>query len=422
MDLFEDLRWRGLAYQWTGEDALPELLNSQKIRLYIGFDPSADSLTIGNLLVLILLRRFQAAGHVPIAVVGGATGMVGDPSGRSAERNLLSPEQLEHNKQAIRSQMERFLDFEGPSPAIMADNADWLGSLSFIDFLRDVGKHASVNTMLARDSVKARLEAEAGISFTEFSYMLMQAYDFVHLNRTYGCVLQCGASDQFGNIVAGIDLARRLDGTRLFGLTTPLVTRSDGQKIGKTADGATWLDPEKTSPYRLYQWFVRVPDEDAGRFLRYYTDLSHEEILDLETQIETAPAKRAAQLRLAEEVTRLVHGEKALIRAKEATEVLFGGSLDGLSGSELLDIFADVPSTQLPKSRLGDLPLSDALVETGLVASKSEARRRLDSGGIYLNNQRVEDPGLIVGGEHLVADGIAVLRSGKRSFALLRFA
>jgi tyrosyl-tRNA synthetase len=422
VDLFEDLKWRGLVYQWTGEDAFPELLASQKVRLYIGFDPSSDSLTIGNLLQLVLLRRFQAAGHTPIVVVGGATGMVGDPSGKSTERNLLTPEQLASNKRAIRVQMARFLDFEGPNAAIMTDNADWLQPMSFIDFLRDVGKHASVNTMLARESVKARLEGESGISFTEFSYMLMQAYDFVYLNRAYGCVLQCGASDQFGNIVAGIDLARRLDGTQLFGMTTPLVTRSDGQKIGKTADGATWLDPDKTSPYRLYQWFVRVPDEDAGRFLRYYTDLTHQEIEDLEAQVAAAPAKRAAQTRLAEEVTRLVHGEQALTRAKEATQVLFGGSLEGLSGSELLDIFADVPNTEVAKSRLGDLPVSDALVESGLVSSKSESRRRLDSGGIYLNNQRVEDPALVIGGEHLVADGIAVLRSGKRSFALLRFA
>lgn len=422
MDLFEDLRWRGLVHQWTGEGALLDLLRKQRVSLYIGFDPSADSLTIGNLLVLILLRRFQRAGHRPIALVGGATGMVGDPSGRSTERNLLTPDELEANKVAIRAQMERFLDFEGDAAATLADNADWLGPMGFIEFLRDIGKHMSVNTMLARESVKSRLEGEAGISFTEFSYMLMQAYDFVHLHRTTGCVLQCGASDQFGNIVAGIDLARRLDGAGLFGLTTPLVTRSDGQKIGKTADGATWLDPAKTSPYRFYQWFMRVPDEDAGRFLRFYTELNHDQITDLEAQASSAPQKRAAQTKLAEEMTRLVHGEQALTRAREATQVLFGGSLAGLSGNELLDIFADVPHTEVGKGRLGSLTIGEALVASGLVSSKSEARRRLDSGGIYLNDQRVEDPELTLVGEHLLADGIAVLRSGKRSFALLRFA
>jgi tyrosyl-tRNA synthetase len=422
MELFDDLQWRGLVYQWTGDEtALPQLLSLEKISVYIGFDPSSDSLTIGNLLVLMLLRRFQLAGHRPLPLVGGATGMIGDPSGKSAERNLLDLEQLAHNKAKIRAQMERFFDFEGSNAAVMVDNLDWFQGIGYLEFLRDVGKHVTVNTMLARDSVKGRIESENGISYTEFSYMLMQAYDFVHLSRAHGCVLQCGASDQYGNIVQGIDLARRLDGTQLYGLAAPLVTRSDGQKMGKTAEGAIWLDPAKTSPYRFYQWFVNLPDADAGRFLRYYTLLPHEEILDLEDQVEKSPASRAAQKKLALELTALVHGQDGLARAQRATEVLFGGSLEGLSEEELLDVFGDVPSLEVSRSRLGDgFALTEALADVGLASSRSDARRKVDSGGVYINNVRCDKDRSIEASD-LATESVIVLRSGKRSFALIRF-
>jgi len=292
MDLFDELLWRGLAYQWTGEDALPARLRDGPITLYCGFDPSAPSLHIGNLVGLTTLRRFQKAGHHPIAVAGGGTGMIGDPSGKSEERNLLSESELAENVASIRAQIARFLDFD--AGASLVNNADWLGALGYIEFLRDVGKHFSVNAMLAKESVRARLESRAGISYTEFSYMLMQAYDFVHLHETAGCELQVGGSDQFGNISVGVDLGRRMHGVQLFGLTWPLVTRSDGVKMGKTAEGAVWLDPARTSPYAFYQWFVNVPDADAGPFLRFFTELPREEIEALEADVARAPAEHPA--------------------------------------------------------------------------------------------------------------------------------
>jgi tyrosyl-tRNA synthetase len=422
MELFDDLRWRGLVAQWTGpEDELPALLAREKVTVYIGFDPSADSLHIGNLLQLLQLRRFEAAGHRPLALVGGATGMVGDPGGRSSERNLLSADELAHNKQTIRRQMERFFDVDGPGGGAFVDNADWLGQMGFLEFLRDVGKHVTVNTMLARDSVKGRIESESGISYTEFSYMLMQAYDFVHLSREFGCVLQCGATDQLGNIVQGIDLARRLDGRQLYGLASPLVTRSDGAKMGKSVEGAVWLDAARTSPYRFFQWFINVPDADAGRFLRYYTELPREDIAELERGVEADPAARAAQKRLAEEVTRLVHGDEGLERARRATEVLFGGSLEGMSEAELLEVFDDVPSVEVPRTRLSSgLTLVEAVTDAGLASSRSDARRRVDSGGIYVNNVRAEGERELTSAD-LATESVTVLRSGKRSFALLRF-
>lgn len=423
MDLFEDLRWRGLVHQWTGEDALPALLRSRPVTLYCGFDPTSDSLHHGNLVALTMLRRFQRAGHRPIAVAGGATGMVGDPSGRSEERNLLSPEQIEHNLGRIREQIARFLDFDaGERSALLVNNADWLARLSFVDFLRDVGKHVPVNVMLAKESVKARLRSESGLSYTEFSYMLMQAYDFVHLSETHGCELQIGGSDQFGNIVAGIDLARRLRGAQLYGLTTPLVTRSDGKKFGKSEGGALWLSAEKTSPYAFYQWWVRVPDQDAGPLLRTFTELPHEEILSLEKAVADAPERREAQQRLAREMTLLVHGEEGVAAAERATRALFGGDLAGLAETDLLEIFADVPSIELPRARLSDgLPAVDVFVEAGLAASKGEARRLLDSGGGYVNNRRVESSDAVLTTADLASATVMVLRAGKKSFALLRF-
>lgn len=422
MDLFEDLEQRGIAHQWTGGDDLPARLRAAPATVYCGFDPSASSLHIGNLMQLTLLRRMQRAGHRPIAIAGGATGMVGDPTGRSEERNLLSDEAIEVNLAGIRSQIARFLDFDaGSNPALMLNNADWYRRMSFVDFLRDVGKHFSVNVMLAKESVKARLESEAGISYTEFSYMLMQAYDFVHLHETYGCEVQTGGSDQFGNITAGVDLGRRMRGARLFGFTTPLVTRSDGVKMGKTAAGAVWLDHRMTSPYAFFQWFVRVPDADAGSFLRLFTEVTVDEIQGLEESARTDPSRRDAQRRLARELTVLVHGEAGLASAERATAALFGGDLDGLSEDELLEIFADVPSAELPASALGAITVADAFVAAGLAKSRGEARRLTDGGGAYASNRRLESSSAVLDAHDLSSETVMVLRAGKRSFALLRF-
>ncbi|MFA5889419.1 MAG: tyrosine--tRNA ligase [Actinomycetota bacterium] len=422
MGLFEDLSWRGIAHQWTGGDDLPARLGSGPITVYCGFDPSAPSLHIGNLMQLTLLRRLQRAGHRPIAIAGGATGMVGDPTGRSQERNLLSDEAIEANVTGIREQIGRFLDFDAPgNPALVLNNADWFRDMSFVAFLRDVGKHFSVNVMLARESVKARLEGDAGISYTEFSYMLMQAYDFVHLHETYGCEMQTGGSDQYGNITAGVDLGRRMRGAHLFGLTTPLVTRSDGVKMGKTAAGAVWMDERLTSPYAFYQWFVRAPDADAGSFLRLFTEVPQEEIRALEASGQANPARRDPQRRLARELTELVHGEGGLARAERATAALFGGDLQGLNESELLEIFADVASAEVPATRLGSITVTDAFVESALVRSRGEARRLVDGGGAYVGNRRMESADAVLGATELSSETIMVLRAGKRSFALLRF-
>jgi tyrosyl-tRNA synthetase len=373
----------------------------------------------------MMLRRFQRAGHRPIALVGGATGMIGDPSGKSAERNLLSTETLRSNVAAVREQLARFLDFgSGPASALLVDNSEWMKKFGFLEFLRHVGKHASVNTMLAKDSVKSRLErADGGLSYTEFSYMLLQAYDFVHLFDTHGCGVQVGGSDQWGNITAGIDLARRMRSVQLHGLTCPLLVKSDGTKMGKTEAGALWLDPRKTSPYSFYQYWVNLADADVGRCLRYLTDLDREEIEAIEAEHAAAPERREAQKRLATELTRLVHGGQALDSARRATNVLFGGEISRIDDAQLLEIFADVPSRELPRARLmdGGLAIVDALVGSGLAKGKGEARRSLVQGGVYLNNRRVEDPGARLGLEALAGETVMVLRTGKRNYALLRF-
>lgn len=419
MDLFDDLRWRGLVYQTTDEAALRARLLEGPVTCYIGFDPTADSLHIGNLLGLTLLRRFQEAGHRPIAVAGGATGMIGDPGGRSEERNLLDSDTLGRNLDAIRAQISRFIDFD--AGGLLVNNAEWTLPMSAVDFLRDVGKHFSVNAMLAKDSVRSRLEG-GGISFTEFSYMLLQSFDFVHLLRTYGCELQMGGSDQWGNITAGVDLARRMDGAQLHALTHPLVTRSDGVKLGKSADGGAWLAADRTSPYQFFQWLLRVPDADVSTFLRFYTFLSHDEILDLEEQSSAKPEGRVAQRALATELTRTVHGSAGLAVAERATDALFGGSLEGLSEAELLDIFADVPSATVTRAQLGaGLASAEAFAHAGLAKSRSEARRLLESGGAYVNNAAV-GPDELLTTAHLATASVMVLRAGKRRFALLRAA
>jgi tyrosyl-tRNA synthetase len=435
MTFLSDLRWRGLVHQTTDDSGLDAWLEKQPRTVYAGFDPTADSLHVGHMMGLIMLRRYQKAGHRPIAVVGGATGMIGDPSGKSDERNLLSKEDLQHNVDCIRQQMTRFIDFEGgESAAILANNFDWTGPWTYLDFLRDIGKNFPVNVMLAKDSVKSRLgkgesfsgepaSAGGGMSYTEFSYMLLQAYDFVYLSDKYGCEIQAGGSDQWGNITAGIDLARRMRGVQLYGMTWPLLTKSDGTKMGKTESGAVWLDANRTSPYQFYQYWMNVDDAEAGKCLRLLTDLNHSEIELLDIARVNHPDKRDSQRRLAEEITRIVHGETGLQSAQKATEIFFGAEISDLSDSQLSEIFSDVPSKTLSRSRLSDgtLNIVDALAESGLAKSKGEARRAVEQGGAYVNNRRIEGIDTQLTAEHLASETVMVLRSGKKKYALLRF-
>ena len=422
-DIFEDLKWRGLIHQTTADDFLPGWLSSGSRTLYAGFDPTADSLHVGSLLPLMVLRRFQKAGHKPIAIAGGATGMIGDPSGKSAERNLQTQEQLDANLAGIEVQMRHVLDFDcGANSAMLLNNNDWMSKFSYIEFLRDVGKNFPVNVMLGKDSVKSRLGSDAGLSYTEFSYMLLQAYDFAHLNKEHGCELQVGGSDQWGNVTAGIDLGRRMNSVQLYGMTCPLLTKSDGAKMGKTESGAIWLSPERTSPYQFYQYWIRVEDEDTGKCLRFLTELSHDEIKALDESREQEPHKRESQKRLAEELTLLIHGEAGLKSAVQATEIFFGAEIESLTDAELGQIFADVPSSEQPVSVLEEgIGLIDAVVTTGLSKSKSDARRSIKQGSIYVNNKRVDDIEYKLTSKDLASESVIVLRSGKRNYALLRF-
>jgi tyrosyl-tRNA synthetase len=425
MPLLDELRWRGLVHQTTDEAGLSAWLDARSRVVYAGFDPTADSLHVGSLLPLSMLRRFQQAGHKPIAVVGGATGMIGDPSGKSQERNLMSKEALEHNVAGLREQMRGFLDFEGKNAAVLVNNYDWMGPWSYLEFLRDVGKNFPVNVMLAKESVKGRLgRDDTGMSYTEFSYMLLQAFDFVHLYDIFGCELQVGGSDQWGNITAGIDLARRMRGAQLYGLTCPLLTKSDGAKMGKTEQGAIWLSPARTSPYQFYQYLVNVEDADVGACLRMLTELPREEIEALDTARAEDAAARASQTCLAEELTRLVHGDEGLSVARRATEIFFGAEITRLDDAQLGQIFADVPSQSLSRAMLteeGGLPVVDALVATGLTKSKGEARRTVEQGGAYVNNRRVGGVDVRLTPADLASESVMVLRTGKKKYALLRF-
>ena len=419
--ILEELKWRGLIHQCTDEKELAEYLSKPQ-SLYVGFDPTATSLHVGSLLPLMMLRRFQAFGHKPIALVGGATGMIGDPSGKSEERNLQSKETLDANVRGLRSQMERFLDFSGSSAAIIVNNLDWTGPWSYLEFLRDVGKNFPVSVMLSKDSVKSRIEREGvGISYTEFSYMLLQAYDFVHLSRTYGCKLQVGGSDQWGNITAGIDLARRMDGASLNGLTCPLLLTSDGRKMGKTEKGTVWLDAERTSPYAFYQYWKNIDDRDVMTCVHYLTEIGQEEATSLGASMTTDP--RGAKQRLAEWLTEFVHGRAGLDSALRASAMLFsGGEISQLRDAQVMEIFADVPSLELPKSRLAEgLLLVDALVESKLASSKSEARRTIEQGGAYINNRPAPEIDRKLTEADLASESVIVLRSGKKKYALLRF-
>jgi tyrosyl-tRNA synthetase len=422
-DIHAELSWRGLLYQTTDEAGLGKWLLTQSRSVYAGFDPTAESLHVGSLLPLMMLRRFQKAGHRPIALVGGATGMIGDPSGKSAERNLLDAATLERNIAGIKEQMRQLLDFSaGPTSAVLVNNYDWVGKFSYIEFLRDVGKNFPVNVMLGKDSVKSRLESDAGISYTEFSYMLLQAYDFVHLRRAHNCELQIGGSDQWGNITAGIDLARRMDAAQVYGITCPLLTKSDGGKMGKTESGTVWLSAERTSPYQFYQYWFNVDDADVSKCLRFLTECPREEIDALDLSRQEKPQERASQKRLAGALTELLHGAEGLAKAQLAAQILFGAEITSLSDAELSQIFADVPGVSLERARLdAGLALLDALVESGLVKSKGEARRAVTEGGVYVNNRRAEGAEFVLTREQLASESTIVLRRGKKNYALVRF-
>jgi len=422
--LIEELRWRGLIHQTTDETGLAKLLNSGQQTVYIGFDPTASSLHVGGLMQLMMLRRFQKAGHRPIALVGGATGMIGDPSGKSEERNLLSADDLQRNVEGVAEQMRRFLDFDSQDSALLLNNFDWMKGYSYLEFLRDVGKNFPIGQMMGKESVRSRLESEAGLSYTEFSYMLLQAYDFVHLAKSHNCLIQAGGSDQWGNITAGIDLGRRMIGKQLFGLTVPLLTTSDGRKMGKTESGAIWLDAERTSPYVFFQYWRNVADSDVLRCIAYLSEIGREEYDSLKLQTETDPGACAAQKRLAEFMTRLVHGDGGLQSANRASEILFGGEIDSLSDKQLVEIFADVPSREASRQSLAGEGwwIVEALRESGLSASSGEARRAISDGGVYVNNRRVTDVNRKLTVDDLASETVMVLRKGKRNYALLRFA
>lgn len=414
---FHTLQQRGFIAQLT-HPSLPEWLSGQRLTVYAGFDPTADSLHLGHLVPIMALAHFQRAGHRPLMVVGGATGMVGDPSGRSEERNLLTREQIAANVLAVRRQMERFLTFDGSNPATILDNFDWIGSFSFLDWLRDVGKHFTVAAMIAKESVQRRLEG--GISYTEFSYMTLQAYDFLHLFTHHGCTLQVGGSDQWGNITAGIDLIRRVRQGQAYGITFPLVTTSSGEKFGKTAGNALWLDPNRTSPWDFYQYLVRQDDRDVIRFLNLYTFLPAEAVGELEQAVRDEPHKREAQKKLAFEVTALVHGAEVAREMAHAAEVVYHSEIKGISDTTLAAVFASVPSTTVTRAELAaGVPLLDMLLRTGLASSKGEARRLLQSGAVYVNNVRQASE-MTVGTDSLASPSFIVLRSGKKNYHLVR--
>ena len=425
MTILEDLHWRGLFADCTDSDALAKRLGEGPLALYCGFDPTGDSLHVGHLVPQLTLRRFQLAGHHPITLAGGATGMIGDPGGKSAERNLLTREQLTHNFSCIKAQLERLLDFAAPgNPARIVNNADWTTPIGVLDFLRDVGKHVSLSSMIAKDSVKSRLGSEAGISFTEFSYQLLQANDFCHLRQAMNCELQIGGTEQWGNITAGTDLIRKKLGVPAWGWTFPLITKADGTKFGKTEGGAVWLDPKKTSPYRFYQFFVNTEDAKVAEYLRKFTFLSRPEIEALEATHAANPGAREAHKALAREVTSLVHGPAALAAAVKASEILFGGSLEGVSEEIFRDVVGEVPTRDFERAKLAapGAALTDLLVHAGLSPSKGQARKDIEGGGIYLNNIRIAEFARTVTSSDLLFGQHLLLRKGKRTYAVVRAA
>lgn len=420
-DIFAELRWRGLVHQCTDE-ALGDALRGERFTVYCGFDPTAESLTTGHLLQMLTLARLQRAGHQVIAVAGGGTGLIGDPSWRESERMLMAPEQVEGNVESIRRQLEGFLELGGEDGLLM-NNADWLTELRLTGFLRDIGRHFSVNAMISKEAVKARLEArEQGISFTEFSYQLLQAYDFLHLFDEYGCRLQIGGSDQWGNVTAGVDLIRKARGEHVFGMTTPLIVLADGKKMSKSEGTAVWLSASWTSPYQFYQYWMNTSDADVADFLRWFTFLGPGRIEELESAVIEAPEQREAQRELAWEVTVLVHGEDAAEGARKASEALFGEEVASLDEEILLEALSDAPTTTRSRSSLnGGVPLVDLMVETGLVPSRSAGREAIQGGGAYVNNVRISETEREIGPTDLLHDRYLLLRRGKKTYHLVRF-
>ncbi|NYF25195.1 tyrosine--tRNA ligase [Sporosarcina sp. JAI121] len=416
--LMEDLKWRGLLYQQTDEAGLDELLNKEKISLYCGVDPTADSMHIGHIVPLLTLRRFQMHGHRPILLVGGATGMIGDPSGRSEERQLQTTEQIEKNVAGIKKQMEQIFDFNSENGAQMVNNNDWIGSMTLIEFFRDYGKLLGVNYMLAKDNVASRLES--GISFTEFSYMLIQGIDFNHLFDNYGCRVQVGGSDQWGNITTGLEVIRKTheEEVKAFGITIPLVTKADGTKFGKSAGGSVWLDAEKTSPYEFYQFWINTADSDVIKYMKIFTFIEREEIEALEITVQEEPHLRKAQLTLAEEMTRLIHGQDALDQVIRISKALFSGDLKTLTADEMKDAFKDVPSFEMVKE---DKNIVDFIVESGVSPSRRQAREDVTNGAISLNGERVTDTAYEVSTADRLEDAFTIVRRGKKNYKMVKF-
>ena len=421
VNILDELRWRGLLYDRT--EGLDQVLATGSVTAYIGFDPTASSLHVGSLLPVMSLARLQRFGHTPIALVGGGTGLIGDPSGKANERSLLTVEQVEDNAKGIHRQLERFLDFGATgNPARMVNNADWLRSISLLAFLRDTGKHFTVSYMMAKESVKRRLGSDDGLSFTEFSYQLLQAYDYLVLHDRFRCTLQLGGSDQWGNVLAGCDLIRRVRGARAHGLVLPLVTTSAGTKFGKTEAGTVWLDADRTSPFRFYQFWLNTDDRDAVQFLKWFTLLAEPEIDAIAVAHEASPDKREAQRELARILTRAVHGAEELSRAERASAVVFGGSLADASPADILTVFDDVPSIEIPAVDLegGGLAVADAAVRASLVASKGQAARLIKQGGIYVNDRRVTEAENRITRADMIGGQVLVLRKGQRERRMIR--
>ncbi|MGS4104049.1 tyrosine--tRNA ligase [Staphylococcus pseudintermedius] len=415
--LLEELSWRGLVYQQTDEEGIETLLNKEEVKIYCGADPTADSLHIGHLLPYLTLRRFQEAGHRPIVLVGGGTGMIGDPSGKSEERVLQTEAQVDKNVRGIQQQMEQLFDFNVENGPILVNNYDWLSQISLIEFLRDYGKHVGVNYMLGKDSIQSRLEN--GISYTEFTYTILQAIDFGHLNRVHDCKLQIGGSDQWGNITSGIELMRRMYGvTDVYGFTIPLVTKADGKKFGKSESGTIWLDPEKTSPYEFYQFWINTSDDDVIKFLKYFTFLSKTDIEALEKSVGEEPHLRKAQTTLAEEVTRFIHGNDALAEAQRISQALFKGDLKSLSAEEIKAGFKDVPQVTLSNETTN---IVDALVETKISSSKRQAREDITNGAIYINGERQQDLAYTLSSDDRYDDTFTIIRRGKKKYFMVNY-
>ncbi|SDK43809.1 tyrosine--tRNA ligase [Sediminibacillus albus] len=422
MDILQDLQERGLIHQTTDDTGIKKHLQENVVTLYCGFDPTADSLHIGHLLPVLMLKRFQRAGHRPIALIGGGTGLIGDPSGRSTERALNETDVVKGFSEKIEAQLAKLLDFEqGENAAVARNNFEWLSKMTIIDFLRDTGKHFGINYMLAKESVESRIQH--GISFTEFSYMILQSLDFQNLYEKENCTLQIGGSDQWGNITAGMELIRRTrseqeEEAKVYGLTMPLITKADGTKFGKTAGGAIWLDPEKTSPYEFYQFWINTDDRDVLKFINYFTFLDKNEVSGLEQELQTAPEKRTAHTRLAEEMTEMVHGREALEEAKRISSALFSGDIKSLNGTEIEQGFKDVPSYHKQKE---DANIVELLVEAGISSSKRQAREDVKNGAIYINGERHQELDKMIGSEERIDDKFTIIRRGKKKYFLIRF-